>query len=59
MLLGVILSFIAVIWFGIVGYFAGLIGTFIQKNQTIQAFIKYLSGSVLVLLGLRLAIKKE
>jgi threonine/homoserine/homoserine lactone efflux protein len=57
--LGVILSFIAVLWFGVVGYFAGLIGTFIRKNYLFQNGIKYLSGSILILLGLRLALKKE
>ena len=57
--LGIILSFIAVLWFGIVGYFAGLIGTFIRKSQLFQYGIKYLSGSVLILLGLRLASKEE
>jgi threonine/homoserine/homoserine lactone efflux protein len=59
MCLGVILSFIAVLWFGVVGYFAGLIGTFIRKNYFLQNGIKYLSGSILILLGLRLALKKE
>jgi len=57
--LGVILSFIAVLWFGVVGYFAGLIGTFIRKYHFFQNGIKYLSGSILILLGLRLALKKE
>ena len=57
--LGGILSFVAVLWFGVVGYFAGLIGMFIRKNQLFQNGIKYLSGSVLILLGLRLALKKE
>jgi threonine/homoserine/homoserine lactone efflux protein len=57
--LGIILSVIAMIWFGVVGYFAGLIGSFIKQNQTFQKIIKYLSGSVLILLGLRLAVKEE
>jgi threonine/homoserine/homoserine lactone efflux protein len=57
--LGVILSLIAVIWFGIVGYFAGMIGSFVKQNKFFQNFIKYLSGSILILLGLRLALKKE
>jgi len=57
--LGVILSFIAVLWFGVVGYFAGHIGVVIRKNHFFQNGIKYLSGSVLILLGLRLALKNE
>ena len=59
MFLGVILSAIAVLWFGVVGYFAGLVGVFIKTNQRVQRWIRYLSGSVLVFLGLRLAIRKE
>lgn len=57
--LGMTLAFIAVLWFGIIGYFAGLIGSFIKKSEPFQKGIKYLSGSVLVLLGLRLALKEE
>jgi threonine/homoserine/homoserine lactone efflux protein len=57
--LGVILSLIAVLWFGVVGYFAGLIGAFIKKSIPFQNGIRYLSGSILILLGLRLAMKEE
>ena len=57
--LGFILAFTAVIWFGIVGYFAGLVGSFVKQNKYFQKVVKYLSGSILILLGLRLAIKEE
>lgn len=57
--LGIILSLIAILWFGIVGYFAGLISNFIKKSIVFKNGIKYLSGSILILLGLRLAIKKD
>jgi threonine/homoserine/homoserine lactone efflux protein len=57
--LGIILSLIAILWFGIVGYFAGLISNFIKKSIAFKNGIKYLSGSILILLGLRLAIKKD
>jgi threonine/homoserine/homoserine lactone efflux protein len=57
--LGFILALTAVIWFGIVGYFAGLVGSFVKKNKVFQRAIKYLSGSILILLGLRLAVRKE
>lgn len=59
LLLGSIISFIGIIWFGVIGYFAGLMGSFIKENQSFQRGIKFLSGSVLILLGLRLAYKNE
>jgi threonine/homoserine/homoserine lactone efflux protein len=58
-LLGLILSTMAIIWFGFVGYFAGIFGSIIKRNSIIQNGIKYISGSVMILLGLRLAIKKD
>lgn len=58
-ILGLILSTIAVIWFGFVGYFAGIFGSIIKRNRIIQNGIKYISGSIMILLGLRLAIKKD
>jgi threonine/homoserine/homoserine lactone efflux protein len=58
-LLGIILSSMAVIWFGIIGYFAGFFGSIIKRNNLIQSTIKYISGSVMILLGLRLAIKRD
>jgi threonine/homoserine/homoserine lactone efflux protein len=59
MFLGMIISLLAVIWFGIVGYSAGLISAFLKRSQLFQNGLRYLSGSVLLLLGLRLAIKEE
>lgn len=59
MFLGIIISLLAVIWFGFVGYFAGLVGTFLRKSRLFQNGIRYLSGSILILLGLRLAVKEE
>jgi threonine/homoserine/homoserine lactone efflux protein len=57
--LGMILSLIAVTWFGIIGYFAGLIGFYIKKNTYIQKIIKYVSGTVMVALGIRAAFNNE
>lgn len=59
MFLGILFSFLAVVWFGMVGYFAGVLGSFIKSSRSFQEFIKYLSSSVLIFLGLRLALKKE
>jgi threonine/homoserine/homoserine lactone efflux protein len=57
--LGIIFSSLAVVWFGFVGYFAGLVGAFIKQSHVFQKSIQYISGSVLVLLGLRLALQEE
>lgn len=57
--LGVTLSVVAVAWFSLVGYFSGFIGTVIKKNKSIQIVIRILSGSVLIGLGIRLAMQKK
>lgn len=57
--LGLILSTMSIVWFGLVGYFAGIFGAIVKRNKAIQDGIKYISGSIMILLGLRLAIKKE
>lgn len=59
MTLGLILSIMAVLWFGIIGYFAGTFGRFVIKSKKIQCWIKYISGSIMITLGLRLAMKNE
>lgn len=58
-LLGLVLALMAIVWFGVIGYFAGTLGTFIKRSNAIQVWIKYISGSVMVALGLRLAVKKD
>jgi len=57
--LGIIISLMAIAWFGMIGYFAGTFGSLIKKSQTIQNWIKYCSGSIMIALGLRLALKKN
>jgi threonine/homoserine/homoserine lactone efflux protein len=59
LILGLILAGIAIVWFSIVGYFAGLIGSVARKNRFLQHFIKYASGLLLIVLGLRLAFEKR
>jgi threonine/homoserine/homoserine lactone efflux protein len=57
--LGIMLSFIAVAWFGVIGFFAGLIGEYIKRNSFVQKTIKYLSGTVMIALGLKAALNKD
>jgi len=58
-ILGAIIAVIAVIWFGIVGYFSGVVGSVIKKSRRFQTVVTYLSGTVMIALGLRLALKKD
>lgn len=58
-ILGGILSFLAIIWFGIVGFFAGAIGNWLSKKILYQKLIRWFTSSVLIGLGLRLAFLKR
>jgi threonine/homoserine/homoserine lactone efflux protein len=58
-ILGMIIAVIAVFWFGLVGYFSGIIGSVIKKSRLFQNAVSYLSGTVMIALGLRLALKKD
>ncbi|MBN2012811.1 LysE family translocator [candidate division KSB1 bacterium] len=57
--LGAILAFLAIVWFGIVGFFAGIIGRWLSKHVFYQKLIRWFTGSVLVGLGLRLAVLRK
>lgn len=59
LILGVTLALIALLWFVFTGYFAGMVGMFIKSRKGFQNAIKYVSGSILVLLGIRLALTNE
>jgi threonine/homoserine/homoserine lactone efflux protein len=58
-ILGGTLALIAIIWFSIVGLFAGMIGVFVKTNKYFQRVIKYAAGSILIGLGIRLALEKK
>lgn len=57
--LGGIIAGLAVVWFGVVGYFAGSIGTWLLHHHLLQNAIRWITGSVLVGLGIRLAWTKH
>lgn len=59
LILGGSVSFISVTWFIFVGYFAGSLGALIKRNRMIQNGIKYVSGTIMIFLGLRLAMKRD
>ena len=58
-ILGGIISFLAIAWFGLVGYFAGTLGKWLCQRPAIQRVVRWAAGCVLVGLGLRLALSKN
>ena len=56
---GSIISFLAIVWFGVVGYFAGSVGRWLSSQVYVQKIINLASGFILVGLGLRLALIKK
>jgi Putative threonine efflux protein len=58
-ILGLMLALIAVIWFSFIGFFAGRLGGLLKTNRIIRDFLKYISGLVFVMLGLRIVMNKE
>ncbi|HEX2995364.1 MAG TPA: LysE family translocator [Anaerolineales bacterium] len=58
-LLGGIIAFLAIAWFGLVGYFAGTLGKWLGRQLLAQRIIQWCTGCILVGLGLRLAFSKN
>lgn len=58
-LLGGIIAFLAIVWFGLVGYFAGTLGRWLCRQALLQKVIQWCTGCILVGLGLRLALSKN
>jgi threonine/homoserine/homoserine lactone efflux protein len=58
-LLGGIIAFLAIVWFGLVGYFAGTLGKWLGRQALLQRFIRWGTGCILVGLGVKLALSKN
>ncbi len=58
-IMGGILAFLAMAWFGLVGCFAGALGDWMSKNPVYRKAVRRLTGCVLIALGLRLALMKK
>jgi len=54
--LGGIIALLAALWFGIVGYFAGMFGFWLSTKELFARSLRYVSGSILIALGIRLVI---
>ena len=57
--LGMLFATCTLIFLSILGYFSGSIGIYLNKRKKLANIIQYLSGAVLVLLGVRLAFAKK
>lgn len=55
LLLGILFAVFTVIYFVLLGYFAGKIGNWISERDAIMKRIRIISGSILIILGIRLA----
>jgi threonine/homoserine/homoserine lactone efflux protein len=58
-LLGCTLSLLAVLWFSLVGYFSGVIGSFLSTRPWFRQAMQRLMGTVLIGLGVRLALQRR
>lgn len=57
--LGCTLALIAVLWFSVVGYFSGVIGSFVSTRSWFRQAMQGLLGAVLIGLGVRLAFQRR
>lgn len=58
-LLGCTLSLLAVVWFSFVGYFSGVVGSFLSARPWFRQAMQRLMGTVLIGLGVRLALQRR
>lgn len=58
-ILGGIIAFLAIVWFGIIGYFAGALGGWLSKQTYFKKALRWVTGCVLIGLGVRLAFTKR
>ena len=55
LILGTIFALFTMIFLTTLGYFSGIVGHYLKKKESVSRWIKNISGSVMVLLGVRLA----
>ena len=54
--LGLIYALMTIAFLSILGIFAGLIGTWLKSNKSVAGKVRWVSGLVLMLLGVRLLV---
>jgi threonine/homoserine/homoserine lactone efflux protein len=58
-LLGLSFTLLGVLWLSCVGYFAGSMGSWIGRNATVSGILRWVTGSVLIGLGAKLALPER
>ena len=59
LILGVVFAVCTVSFLALLGYFSGQIGHRLNRNPGITKWLNYVSGTILVLLGVKLALTKK
>lgn len=59
LILGTIFALFVMFFLGLVGYFSGLVGSYLKAKTSIYKWIKNISGSIMILLGIRLAFMNQ
>lgn len=57
--LGGMLALIGALWFILMGYFSGTFGVRLQKNTRVKKMLRYISGAVMLSLGLKMTFEKD
>lgn len=57
-LLGLVFTLQAALLFGLLGYFAGAIGQWLQRKPRVGLWLDRVAGSIFVALGLRLIVTR-
>ncbi len=59
LILGVTLVLLALVWFSLIGIFAGAVGAWLHSRPRFSGWVQTLTGSVLIALGVRLAFARQ
>jgi threonine/homoserine/homoserine lactone efflux protein len=59
LVLGVTLVLLALVWFSLIGTFAGAVGAWLHSRPRFSGWVQTLTGSVLIALGVRLAFARR
>lgn len=59
LILGTIFAFFVFIFLGVLGYFSGIVGDYLKAKTAIYKWINKISGSIMILLGIRLAFTNQ
>lgn len=58
-ILGLIFTFIGLLVYCLIAYFSGIVGSWLRSKQFIANKLRYFTGSIFVIFGVRVALKEE